>query len=183
VFALGACAGPARTPVASFGEVGERDAVLVGRVEIVPPLDKSAGDVGALNARVYRDTMFLLADEQRTKLTQEPGVADYAGRIEATPNKTFFVGSSRKPFYVLGGVMFLNVSSQMERAYFPGGFKADVRPGDKAVYLGTIQYHRNEFFEITKVVIVDDYERANAEYRKKFGGRHALRKALLTRVK
>ncbi len=51
------------------------------------------------------------------------------------------------------------------------------------IYIGTIQYHRNEFFEVTKSAIVDDYERANAEFKKKFGTKHPLRKALLTPVK
>ena len=71
----------------------------------------------------------------------------------------------------------------MKKVFFPGGLKVSVKPGDKAVYIGTVQYHRNEFFDITKVAIVDDYERANTEFKKKFGKKHTLRKALLTSVK
>jgi hypothetical protein len=71
----------------------------------------------------------------------------------------------------------------MNKAYFPGGLKISLKPGDKAVYVGTVQYHRNEFFVVTKVAIVDDYDRANAEFKKKFGTKFPLRKALLTTVK
>lgn len=182
---LAACVGPARAPVSSFSELTGNETVVVGRVEISPPLTESEQRIKVLNAGMFKNKVFLIADERHRVLTEEPGVADYGGRIEATLGKTFFVGSSRKPFYILGGMMYLNLSGagDMDRAYLPGGMKVDIRPGDKAVYIGTIQYHRNEFFEITKVVIVDDYARANAEFRKEFGSRHALRKALLTRTK
>jgi hypothetical protein len=111
-------------------------------------------------------------------------MADYAGRIEAILGKNFFVRSDNKPFYILGGMMYLDLGGrEMNRAYFPGGLKVSLKPGDKAVYVGTVQYHRNEFFEITKATIVDDYDRANAEFKKKFGAKYPLRKALLTTVK
>jgi hypothetical protein len=61
--------------------------------------------------------------------------------------------------------------------------RATLRPGDKAVYIGTIRYHRDEFFTISRIQIVDDYGHANAEFKKKFGSKHSLRKALLTAVK
>ncbi|MFZ2541338.1 MAG: hypothetical protein WAW75_06135 [Gallionella sp.] len=35
-----------------------------------------------------------------------------------------------------------------------------------------------EFFEVTKVSIVDDYDRAGTEFKKKFGAKHTLHKAL-----
>lgn len=182
--ALTACVGPARAPVSSFSELAGSETVVVGQVAISPPLTENEQRIKVLNAGMFKNKVFLIADERPRRLTQEPGMADYGGRIEAMLGKNFFVGSSRKPFYILGGMMYLNLSGagDMDRAYLPGGLKVDIRPGDKAVYIGTIQYHRNEFFEITKVVIVDDYERANAEFRKKFGGKHALRKALVTRA-
>lgn len=111
-------------------------------------------------------------------------MSDLAGRIEAKIGKTFFVRSSNKSFFILSGMLFLDIGGkESNRAYFPGGLKVALKPGDKAVYIGVIQYHRNEFFEITKSVIVDDYERTNIEFKKKFGTKYTLRKALLTPVK
>lgn len=71
----------------------------------------------------------------------------------------------------------------MSRAYFPGGLKATIRPRDKAVYIGTIRYYRDEFFDVSKVRIKDDYTHAKAEFKKKFGKKYSLRKALLKKVK
>jgi hypothetical protein len=182
--ALGACVGAAREPVDSLSGLGGGETVVVGRVELVPPLRKDEQKLKGLNSGNFENKVFLLADEHYRVLTEEPVMADYAGRIEAILGKNFFVRSSNKPFFILGGMMYLDLGGkEMNRAYFPGGLKVSIRPGDKAVYVGTVQYHRNEFFEITKAAIVDDYDRANAEFKKKFGTKTPLRKTLLTPVK
>lgn len=182
--ALGACVGPARDPVDSLSGLNGGETVVVGRIELVPPLRKNEQKLKGLGTGNFENKIILIADEQYRTLTDEPGMADYAGRIEAKFGQTFFVRSDSKPFYILGGMMYLDLGGQeMNRAYFPGGLKVSIKPGDKAVYVGTVQYHRNEFFEVTKAAIVDDYDRANAEFKKKFGAKYPLRKALLTTVK
>jgi hypothetical protein len=181
---LGACVGAAREPADSLSGLGSDETIVVGRVELVPPLRKDEQKLKGLNSGSFENKIFLLADEQYRVLTKEPEMADYAGRIEAILGKNFFVRSHSKPFYILGGMLYLDLGGrEMNRAYFPGGLKVSLKPGDKAVYVGTVQYHRNEFFEITKAAIVDDYDRANAEFKKKFGAKTPLRKALLTAVK
>ena len=180
---LGACVGPAREPVDSFSGLARDETVVIGRIELVPPLKKDEQKLKGLGTGKFENKIILITDTQYRQLTQEPGMADYAGRIEATLGKNFFVRSDSKPFYILGGMMYLDLGGQeMNRAYFPGGLKVALKPGDKAVYVGTVQYHRDEFFEIKKAVIVDDYDRANTEFKKKFGSKQPLRKALLTQV-
>jgi hypothetical protein len=182
--ALGACVGPAREPVDSLSGLNGGETVVVGRIELVPPLRKNEQKLKGLGTGNFENKIILIADEQYRTLTDEPGMADYAGRIEAILGKNFFVRSDSKPFYILGGMLYLDLGGrEMNRAYFPGGLKVSIKPGDKAVYVGTVRYHRNEFFEITKAAIVDDYDRANAEFKKKFGTKYPLRKALLTTVK
>lgn len=171
---------PARVAIDSMSGVGAGETVVVGRVELVPPLRKDEQKMKALNSGSYENKMFLIAAERYRKLEDEPKLADFEGRIEASLGKNFFVRSSNKPFYILGGLVFL---TDTNKAYFPGGAKVTIQPADKAVYVGTIQYHRDEFFNVNKVVIVDDYERANTEFKKKFGTRHTLRKSLLTAAK
>lgn len=184
IVALGACAGPARQPLASLSELGGGETVVVGRIELAPPLRKDEQRIKGIGSGGYENKIFLITDENYRVLKKEPGQADFSGRIEAILGQNFFVRSSGKPFYILTGVLFLDIGgSVMNKAYFPGGFKVSIQPGDKAVYIGTVRYHRNEFFEVTKVAIDDDYERVNAEFRKKFGTKQSLRKALLTPAK
>lgn len=167
---------PARVPVDSLGSVATDETVIVGRVEVIPPLSKEEQKMKALNSGMYLNRVFVITDEQPRKLTKEPVMADYKGRIEATLGKTFFVRSKTTPFYVIAGVIFITDS---ERVYLPGGLKVPIKAGDKAVYIGTIQYHRDEFWDIKKASVIDDYDHANAEFKKKFGTRQTLRKALV----
>jgi hypothetical protein len=181
---LGACVGAARDEVGSLSQLGDGDTLVVGRVELVPPLSKEEQRLKGIGSGRYENRIYLFADESYRVLTKEPGMRDFRGRIEAVSGTTFYARSAARPFYILGGMVILDIGgSDYNRAYFPGGLKVSIQPGDRAVYVGTLRYHRNEFFEITKVVVDDDYERANAEYKKKFGAKAPLRKALLTRAK
>jgi len=181
---LSACVGAARAPLESLSELKSGETIVVGRIELVPALKKGEQKIEGLNSGSFENKVFVITDDHNRVLTDEPEMADYTGRIEATIGKDFFVRSSSKPFYILGGMMYLEVGGrEMNRAYFPGGLKVSIKPGDTAVYIGTVQYHRNEFFEVSKVAIIDDYDHANAEFKKKFGSKISLHKALLTQAK
>jgi hypothetical protein len=181
--ALAACAGPARERVDSWSGVGSGETVVVGRIELVPPLRKGEQKIEALNSGSFENLVYLMADDKNRVLQDEPKAADFGGRIEATLEQTFFVRSSDRPFYILGGMLWLEIGRGQNKAYFPGGLRVPLRTGDKAVYVGTVRYYRDEFWNFSKITIVDDYDRANAEYRKKFGTKIPLRKALLVPVK
>jgi hypothetical protein len=181
--AVAACAPAPRAPLDSLDGLGAGEVVLVGRVELLPPLRKGEQRIrGAVIGNV-ENRIFLMADERLRPLPRDPAIADYAGRIEAPLGSTFFVRSRSEPFYILGGVLFLDIGgSAVQRAYFPGGMRVAVAPGDRAVYIGTLRYQRDEFFEITRVTVVDEYAQASAEFIKRFGSRQPLRKALMTRA-
>lgn len=181
--ALAGCAGPARERVDSFSEVGSGETVVVGRIELVPPLGKGEQKIQVINSGSFENIVFLMADENYRVLKGDPTNSDFGGRIEATLERTFFVRSSDRPFYILGGLLWLEFGRGSSKAYFPGGLKVSLQPGDKAVYIGTVRYYRNEFWDFTKISIVDDYSRANTEFRKQFGTKIPLRKALVTPVK
>jgi hypothetical protein len=173
----------ARKPIKNFKKLGANETVVVGRVELVPPLHEHDQRLrGPMSGR-YANKMFMMVDDKHRELIEEPSFGDFKGRIDATFGQEFMVRSRNEPFYIIAGMMYLSLGYGMpDQAYFPGGLKADIRPGDKAVYIGTIRYHRNEFFEVTDAEIVDDYERVNAEFKMQFGEQHPLRKALLNPV-
>jgi hypothetical protein len=177
VFVAG-CAGTPRTPVDSLKEVGNNQVILVGRVTVVPPVHASEQSFSVFN-QAWANRMVLLTSDEKRPLTAEPVLADYDGRIDADLGKTFFVAVDPKPIYVRAGVLLLN-DHQGERLYFPAGFQLSVRPGDKAVYIGTIEYQRDDFMNIKRVRIGDDFDKASKEFKEKFGGKVALRKALVT---
>jgi hypothetical protein len=181
--ALAACAPAPRAPVDSLESLAAGEVMLVGRVELVPALRKGEQKIRGVVVPDMENRMFLMADTRLRELPRDPAIADYAGRIEALMGTTFFVRSRAEPFYLLGGLVFLDIGgASQQRAYFPGGFKVTPLAGQQAVYIGTLRYQRDEFFEITRVTVVDDYAQASAEFAKRFGSRQSLRKALMTRA-
>ena len=182
--ALAACAPAPRAPLTSLGALGSDEVVLVGKVELVPALRKGEQKIRGMVVGNFENTVYLMMDEKLRPMPQDPRIADYAGRIEARFGSTFFVRSKAAPSYVLGGVLFLEIGgSSQEKIYFPGGFQVSAKPGDRALYIGTLRYQRDEFFEFQRITVVDEYKEANAEFQAKFGGGQALRKALMARVK
>ena len=114
------------------------------------------------------NTMHLMMDDKLRPMPEDPRIADFAGRIEAPIGETFFVRGK---------------ASSQQKAVFPGGFQVAIKPGDRAVYIGTLRYQRDEFWEIQRITVLDEYAKANAEYQAKFGAGQPLRKALMARVK
>jgi len=184
VLALASCAPAPRAPLSSLNDLGRDEVMLVGRVDLVPPLQEHEQKIRGMVVGDFKNRIFLLADEKPRPLPEEPRLADYAGRIEAPLGSTFFVRSQGAPFYVLGGVLFIEIGGGgQQRVYFPGGYHVALKPGDRAVYIGTLRYYRDEFFEIRRVAVADEYGEANVEFSRKFGGGQVLRKALMTRTK
>ena len=54
----------------------------------------------------------------------------------------------------------------------------DIRPGDRALYVGTWRVQRDEFNEVSAVQVLDQYAVAQAEMRRRFGSELGLRRAL-----
>lgn len=180
-FALAGCVPSALAPADSERSVGSGETIIVGRVELVPPLRKGEQRLTAMGTGSYENLMLLLTGERDRPLPADPAIADYADRIEAKLGSHFFVRARSAPFYIHGGIVFLEMGgSGMSRARFPGGLRVALKEGDRAVYIGTLRYHRNEFFDITDVQVVDEYAAANTEYMKKFGSGAPLSKALMT---
>lgn len=181
---LGGCIGPMKEPVESFAAVGAGETVLVGRVELVPPLSDEETAFRQKMMKPYRQRVFLIADEHMRELHGEPGLGDFTGRIDTHFGKDFFVKAAAKPLYILRGVSWatMNQYDEHKTVYFPGDLRVDIRPGDRAVYIGTIRYHRNEFFQITKTEIIDDYRRVNRTFAKQFGTGHPLRRSLVKKI-
>lgn len=178
---LSGCASFPRATVDSMSALGKDETLVVGRVEIVPALLDSEQAIRLAGGKsFYEKTLFVLTSDENREIRGKLKSGDLNGQIRAELNKDFYVSNGNKPFFITGGLLYLEVTHNYEnRLIFPGGYEIPIQSGDKAVYIGTLQYHRNEYFDITKITIVDDYERANAEFKKKYGAKYSLRKALL----
>ena len=74
-------------------------------------------------------------------------------------------------------------SVDMERLILPGGLKYDIRDSDKAIYIGTIRYYRDDYNAITKIDFLNDFEKANQAFIDRFGNGVKLRQLRPSAIK
>lgn len=171
-----------RPAVESLADVGAGEVIVVGRVDLTPPLEAADQHLDSLGSGRMKNKLYVVTD---TKLRVKQGpVSSGDEYFETVLGEPFYIKGGNKPFYMLEGVIYTEASQAgVESVYLPGGLKVDVQPNDKAVYIGKLHYVRNEYFDIVKAEIVDDYDRANAAFKKKFGAKYNLRKALAVPVR
>ena len=176
--------------VKSARDVGADSVMLVGKIEIVPPIKPEEQQYragwDAFNTKrhfIGRAILFTSDTPQYRDRTS------YA--LNPPLEETFFVKLPKDHRYVVKGSVTMSlvsratsartVSMDQSELVFPAPIELDLRPGDKAIYIGTLRMHRDEFHEVTKAELRDDYAVAMKEYRKRFAGEPLPRKALLKR--
>ncbi len=171
-------------PVMDLSKVKKSETVLVGRVELDPPLAEGEQSIDGITVGKMKNRVFLLVDPEYRVFKKAAEAGDIKTYIEEDFGKTFYVRIPNKIQYINLIQFYLAIGSGgADIAYLPAGVKIDIKPGDKAVYMGTLRYKRNEFFDIEKSMIVDDHKRATKEFQKKFGTRMKLTKRLAVPVK
>jgi hypothetical protein len=177
---LVSCAPSKRREVDSPSDLGSGEVLLIGRVKLTPPIAKDEQLLSSA-AEAWRCHVMLVIGDSAAPLQRPFPVSSYKDRIEAPPDREFSVAVPAGSFAIRGGVIPLRLHTPPnDEALLPGGFQVEVRPDDKALYIGTLHYHRDEFWQITKVTVEDDYARVSADCRRRWGPHAAPRKALVT---
>jgi len=161
--------------------LGPGEVAIVGRVELVPPLQKSDQNIRAISPFYdFENTVYLLVDDKPRTFDKEPGMWDMQGHIATRFGETFFKRLPARAHYISLAMIFMQLGKYRptEKVYLPGQLAIAVAPGDHAVYIGTIRYHRTPFFEVERIEVVDEWERARDEFVERFGDARRLRKGL-----
>jgi len=177
---LAACVPSKRREVYSPTWLNSGEVLLLGRVKLTPPL---AEEEQALSWLVsdWRGKVMVIVGDEPTPIARPFRTSEYSGRIEAPADAEYSVALPRQPFAIRGCVVPLDLSGPAaDQALLPGGVRVDIRPDDVAVYIGTLHYRRDEFWNITGVSVEDDYDRVLAECRKRWGEPLTIRKALVS---
>jgi hypothetical protein len=157
--ALQACALPRSLPVAQDLRSGDAEVVVIGKVELVPPIDARHEQRTHWNVigekRILGRVLMATGGEYKPVNTSRIDVADFQGSVEAEWGVPFMVKAPRQRTFVNGALAHLDLVEQ-ERLWFPGGYYFDVPRDAAAVYIGTLRYHRNEFNSITRVEVLDE---------------------------
>jgi hypothetical protein len=186
---LAGCGPLPEQPVTRLSEIGADSVVVVGRLELQPPLRPKEQQikVGTFDPFNVGDTM---RDRGFLWFGRSPDTPAEKGEFVMNPRlgELYFLRVPKNTPHMLGGYIRAEYVTRMTgprsvavddaRIEIPGGVRYDVRPGDRAIYVGTLVLHRDEFNEVTKAVIVDDYAAAAAAFKQRFGQGTELRKAI-----
>ena len=170
---LAGCAPMPERPVTSLSEIGADSVLVVGRLELQPPLRPKEQQIkpGTFDPFGVGDTM---RDRGFLWFSRSPDTPAEKGEFVMNPRlgELYFLRVPKATPHMLGGYVLAQYVMRMTgprtvavddaRIEIPGGLRYDIRPGDKAIYVGTLLLHRDEFNEVTKVVVVDEYGPAAA---------------------
>jgi len=187
--ALSACGtmSNGRPQMQSASDLQNDEIAVVGRIELVPPLTAEEQALQTGTSERFRGKAVAVFSDKLMDMNDLPmDVGNDA--LMAELGKNFFARMQKRSEYVYSGSFILARSTATTSGYMgrdvtihvghinlPGGFKYDVNPDDRAIYIGTIRYYRNSHNAITKVEHIDDYQIVNGEFLKRFGKQLKLR--------
>lgn len=161
-------------PVENLNHIDNDKVIVVGKIELTPELEPDEQELG-ITYEEFRNLALVVTDTELRQPEDQLSIGDLTRRIDAPLGDNFFVSHDAQPFFILRSWVIMAIPGN---APLFGMFGVDVKPDDKAVYIGTIRYHRDTFFGTEKVEVIDDYQQAKAEFTSKFGEQVRLRKSL-----
>lgn len=187
--ALGGCASHLpEKEVTALSEVAPGTVLVVGSVEVVPPL--RPGEKQLDIPTDFFGVEEMVSNRAMLTISHSPSTPVDEGEVMINPElgQTFFFAVPKDAPYIIGGhvmvefgAMHLNPAvapSRDRRIVIPGTLRLDIRPDDKAIYVGTLRVKRGDFNEVIETTLVDDYQHAAAAFQKRFGTEARLRKAM-----
>lgn len=174
---VAACAAP--KDATSLAEVTPDKVMVVGQIDLVPALTREELDIRLGTIDPF-DSKSVFQNRAVFHLSSKPGPrAKALAAFNPRLGETFFFAIPRNKPYVVDAYVMKRAGEDMENILIPVPFKLDIRPGDSAIYIGTIRLHRDEFNEVTKVEFLDNSRKAAADFKAKFGPQAVFRKAAL----
>jgi hypothetical protein len=182
--------------VNSAAELGPNDIAIVGKIEIVPPLDKyDQSGLKTLGSGKFKNKVQIVFDTK--KPDPDNPKPEYSDNIAQVPLGEMFVLRHRKApaTYYLGGYILTesqatysgyqgrNATINVGTILVPGGIKYHTNNKTNALYIGTIRYYRDDYNAITKVRVINQYKAANREFRKRTGAKFNLKRVKTTGFK
>lgn len=192
--ALGACVS-GRPHLENVSQLQAGEVVVVGRIELVPPLAGSEQELNTATSGRFRGKAHALIAERQFDLDDLPMSAGKHS-VFFEFGKYFYARLPRaSQLYYSGSVVLMRstvagvgnagrtVAIDHSQLKLPGRLKYTLVAGDRAVYIGTLRYHRDDYNAITKVELLNDFDQASREFAQRFGQDLKLRRLAPQAVK
>ncbi len=165
---LGSCV--SMSEIDSTAEIGPEEVVIVGRIELDPPLQDHEQNL-PWTAEGYRNQVVFLIDD-RTHLPEQVGIADLSLMQRAELGGLFYARVPRAPvLYYSAPRVMLDSTAYMD---LPGGLEIVVPPDARMVYFGSLVYTRDVYSAITGMELRNELEQTRKEVTARFGPESAL---------
>lgn len=171
--------------VTSSKQIRSDQIIVVGKIELVPPLREKEQLLSSQDmVDGFKDKALILIDNEKYDISDLPSRSSRAAS-SVKLGETFFIPVDRDKdgnAYYSGGIIVVNdypltgtrffgvfgMASAMRADHFDlaGKVKFGSRQSDRAIYIGTIRYHRDEFNAITRVEVLDQYNQARTHMAK-----------------
>lgn len=184
--------GAAGKALKSIKSLGKNEVILVGRVELVPPLEGFEQNLKTIGSKRHKNAAMFVIGERVIDI-RNPGLRDGKLADRVKMGQDFYIRRKRHNTLFYSGSIILTQSAMvghgrrasvdMERLILPGGLKYDIRDSDKAIYIGTIRYYRDDYNAITKIDFLNDFEKANQAFIDRFGDGVKLRQLRPSAIK
>lgn len=154
---------------------------VVGRIELIPKLKGDEQNLKTGGSGRLKNKSYVFFSNQFVDITsQGMGLVKHAALVPL--DETFVI--KRKvtdPVYFSGALIMMESSASHSgymnnqttihtgSMYLPGDRVYPLKAGAKALYVGTLKYYRDDYNAIKKVQYVDEYKKAQAEFRKIIG--------------
>jgi len=166
----------------SIANVKSNEVIIVGKINLIPKLEKNEqqldypGRIDLFNYSEMNKSRAIL------QLNTSPEVSSYKYIINPKLGKFFFFKVPRRMKYIVDAFILTEFTGNgnMGKILLPAKFKININNNDRAVYVGDITYTRDDFNSIIDIKYSDGYKKAFKAFKKKFGNKYFLRKALLS---
>lgn len=174
---------PPRTAEA-WADVDSNELMVVGKIEVFPsiqPIEQKTLD------EISRNKALIVFDGELRGFLRDQWIY-HERTIKVSLTDPYFVALPRTMGYFIGAIVPMRQEGSSRhrneiRVNLPTGLRITALPQDRAIYIGTIRYFRDEFFDILRVEVIDDYGQAREQFAKKFGTAVVLQKRLLRGAK
>ncbi|MDT8317061.1 MAG: hypothetical protein RQ824_03585 [bacterium] len=160
----------------------EEEVYVVGRIELIPGLTDEELNLKTRGSSQMKDKVSMFYSNQFVDITNKNSFGLYRHMDVAKIGEHFVIKSVPKgKLYYSGAYMWLESAGagfdmarkvalvNLEFLNLPGDRIYDLKPGTKAVYVGTWKYYRDEYNGIKKMKYVNEYKKANAVFKKVIG--------------
>lgn len=169
----------------SAKQLKKNEIILVGSVSLIPKLKLT-------EQKLTKDSFFISGNYKDRKLNHfvmqlnnQSKSSDTKFIINPELDKLFYISIPKKMKYIVDGEIHTEFMPGYSTAQIklPTWLKINIKPTDRAVYIGRLVYTRDDFNSITHVDLKDDYKYAVKRFKRKFGRNIKLRKSLIKRIK